>query len=186
MSLSLLILLLIALLTLAATAAAFALRNIIRSVLLLIASWVGIAAFYLWAGAEFVAFAQILVYVGAISMIVLFGVVLTRRTPVSVADTTVTPPKRAILGIVTGGLVALVILWGILRTDLPQTTADAATAADATAPAATMRALGLDLMGQYAGAVLITGALLTLALLGAVILAAQEREIPNPEIPNPK
>ena len=56
------------------------LRNLIHSALLLIASWAGIAAFYLWAGAEFVAFAQVLVYVGAVSMVVLFAVLLTRRS----------------------------------------------------------------------------------------------------------
>lgn len=169
MNLPLLIFLLIALVTLGATAVAFALKNIIRSALLLVVSWVGIAAFYLWAGAEFVAFAQVLVYVGAISMIVLFGIVLTRRTPVSVADTTVAPSMRALLGIASGGLVALAILWGILGADLPQTTTNAP------APAVSMHALGLELMGQYSGAVLITGALLTLALLGSVILAAQDK-----------
>ena len=43
-------------------------------------NWAGIAAFYLWAGAEFVAFAQLLVYVGAVSMLSLFAVLLTRRS----------------------------------------------------------------------------------------------------------
>ncbi|MFM7752757.1 MAG: NADH-quinone oxidoreductase subunit J, partial [Opitutaceae bacterium] len=57
--------LLIAFFTVATAAVAMALRNLIRSALLLVASWAGIAAFYLWAGAEFVAFAQVLVYVGA-------------------------------------------------------------------------------------------------------------------------
>src|SRR5436190_18964967 len=74
------VLVLIALLTLATAAIAMVLRNLIHSALLLIASWAGIAAFYLWAGAEFVAFAQVLVYVGAISMVVLFAVLLTRRS----------------------------------------------------------------------------------------------------------
>ena len=72
--------LIIALLTLGSAAVEMALRNLIHSALLLIGSWAGIAAFYLWAGAEFVAFAQVLVYVGAISMVVLFAVLLTRRS----------------------------------------------------------------------------------------------------------
>ena len=45
----------------ARAAVAMTLRNLIHSALLLIASWAGVAAFYLWAGAEFVAFAQVLV-----------------------------------------------------------------------------------------------------------------------------
>ena len=44
----------IALVTLTAASVALSLRNIIHSALLLIGSWFGIAAFYLWAGAEFV------------------------------------------------------------------------------------------------------------------------------------
>jgi NADH:ubiquinone oxidoreductase subunit 6 (subunit J) len=57
----------IAAVTLATAAIAMMLRNIIHSALLLIGSWAGIAAFYLWAGAEFVGFAQLMVYVGAVS-----------------------------------------------------------------------------------------------------------------------
>src|SRR5204863_1762230 len=75
----------IALLTLGSAAIAMSLRNLIHSALLLIASWAGIAAFYLWADAEFVAFAQVLVYVGAVSMVVLFAVLLTRRSRMDAA-----------------------------------------------------------------------------------------------------
>ena len=85
-------LVLIAVFTLATAAVALSLRNLIHSALLLIASWFGIAAFYLWAGAEFVAFAQVLVYVGAVSMVVLFAVLLTRR---SRAATVIAPDSVA-------------------------------------------------------------------------------------------
>ena len=64
----------IALVILGSAAVAMSLRNLIHSALLLIGSWAGVAAFYLWAGAEFVAFAQVIVYIGAVSMVVLFAV----------------------------------------------------------------------------------------------------------------
>ena len=70
----------IAVLILAAASVPMCLRNLVHSVLLLVGCWAGIAAFYLWAGAEFVAFAQLLVYVGAVSMLSLFAVLLTRRS----------------------------------------------------------------------------------------------------------
>ena len=73
----------IAFVTVAAAAVAMALRNLIHSALLLVFNWAGIAAFYLWAGAEFVAFSQLMVYVGAVSMVVLFAVLLTQRSPQS-------------------------------------------------------------------------------------------------------
>ena len=159
------VLVLIAVTTLATAAVALALRNLIHSALLLIASWFGIAAFYLWAGAEFVAFAQILVYVGAVSMVVLFAVLLTRR---SRADTLVSPDSlsRAVSAVLTGVAVFGVLAAAILGTRL--------TSATAAAPAATVRDIGTQLMGTHAAALLIIGILLTVALLGAVVLAAQD------------
>ena len=86
-------LIIIAVLMLGSAAAAMLGRNLIHSALLLIVSWAGVAAFYLWADAQFVAFAQILVYVGAISMVVLFAVLLTRQNRVT--DMLVEPASRA-------------------------------------------------------------------------------------------
>ncbi|MES1166395.1 MAG: NADH-quinone oxidoreductase subunit J, partial [Pseudomonadota bacterium] len=73
------VLLLIAIVTVGTAVTAMAGRNLLHSVLLLALTWTGVAGFYLWAGAEFAAFAQVLVYVGAISMVVLFAVLLTRH-----------------------------------------------------------------------------------------------------------
>ena len=175
MTLQTLIFLLIALVTLASATVAFLFKDIIRSAMLLVVTWAGIAAFYLWAEAEFVAFAQVLVYVGAILMIIFFAVVLTQRTPVSISTLTFAPPtRRALIGVGSAVLVAAAVILGILRTDLQHT------APAAPAPVITMHDIGLELMGQYAGAVLIIGALLTVALLGAVLLAAQDGESPKP------
>ncbi|MBL9212158.1 MAG: NADH-quinone oxidoreductase subunit J [Opitutaceae bacterium] len=158
----------IALLTLATAAVAMALRNLIHSALLLIGSWGGIAAFYLWAGAEFVAFAQVLVYVGAISMVVLFAVLLTRRsrTDIALAPDSV---GRAFAAIVTGGAVVGVLAGAILSSPL-----GAGTVAG-NAPAISVRDLGLQLMGSHAAALLVVGGLLTVALLGAVVIASADR-----------
>jgi NADH:ubiquinone oxidoreductase subunit 6 (subunit J) len=156
----------IALVTLGAAAVAMSLRNLIHSALLLIGSWAGIAAFYLWAGAEFVAFAQILIYVGAISMVVLFAVLLTRR---SRTDLALAPDSlgRAVAALLVGGAV-LGVLWGAVLS-----MGDKATSA--AAPSISVRELGTQLMAQHAGALLIVGVLLTVALLGAVVIAATDR-----------
>lgn len=159
-------LLLIACLTLTTAAVAMALRNLIHSALLLTVSWTGIAAFYLWAGAEFVAFAQILIYVGAISMVVLFAVLLTRR---SRADFNIAPESigRAVAALIAGGAVLGVLFGAVVSTRLP--------VAHGAAPVVTVRQLGEQLMGPQAAALLVIGALLTVALLGAVVLAATAR-----------
>jgi NADH:ubiquinone oxidoreductase subunit 6 (subunit J) len=161
----------IALLTLGSAAIAMSLRNLIHSALLLIASWAGIAAFYLWADAQFVAFAQVLVYVGAVSMVVLFAVLLTRqsRTDLSIAPDSM---GRLVWAVIAGGCVLGVLLSAIFTTPLPSDAQprEAVTVAD----------LGAKLMGPHAAALLIVGIILTVALLGAIVLAATERP-PNRE-----
>lgn len=159
-------LIVISLVTLASAAVAMSLRNLIHSALLLIGSWAGIAAFYLWAGAEFVAFAQVLVYVGAISMVVLFAVLLTRH---SRADLSIAPDSigRAVLGLLVGGAV-LGVLWGAI---LGASWANR----PARSSGMTVRELGTELMGPHAGALLVIGLLLTVALLGAVVIASPDR-----------
>ena len=160
-------LIIIAGLILGSAAVAMALRNLIYSALLLIGSWAGIAAFYLWAGAEFVAFAQILIYVGAISMVVLFAVLLTKQghAPEPVEFNS---HSRFITGLIAGGGVAGVLLGAILGTPLDVRTARPA-------PNLTVRELGELLMGPHTAALLVVGLLLTVALLGAMLLAADER-----------
>lgn len=167
-------LLVIALVTLATATVAMLLRNLIHSALLLIASWAGIAAFYLWAGAEFVAFAQILVYVGAISMVVLFAVLLTRQ---SRSDLEVAPDSwgRLLPAMVTGGAVLGVLFGAVASTPLKS--------AASAVPALSVRELGLQLMGPHAAALLIVGALLTVALLGAVVIAATDRRPDKEDAP---
>lgn len=157
---------LIAALTLGSATVAMMLRNLIHSALLLIASWFGIAAFYLWAGAEFVAFAQILVYVGAVSMIVLFAVLLTRRSRLELS---IEPAslKRAIAALLAGGAVAGVLAGAVLGTPLA--------VAPSSPPPINVRLLGTQLMGPHAASVLVIGVLLTVSLLGAVVLASTDR-----------
>ncbi len=160
-------LLLIAFVTLAAAAVAMSLRNLIHSALLLIASWAGLAALYLWSGAQFVAFAQILVYVGAISMVVLFAVLLTKQGgdlgPIEPASL-----SRAMLAIIAAGGVAGVMIGAILGSPLATATAEPATVS--------VRQIGEQLMGRHAVSLLITGLILTVALLGAVVIASQDKE----------
>lgn len=167
--------LLIAFLTVTTAAVAMALRNLVRSALLLVASWAGIAAFYLWAGAEFVAFAQVLVYVGAISMVALFAVLLTRPSrdepPVSPLSA-----RRLLPALTAGGAVFGVLAGAIVVSPLR-------TAALSPLAAITVRELGLQLMGRHAAALVVIGALLTVTLLGAIVIAAPvrpgEREEPR-------
>ncbi len=54
-------------------------RNLVYSAFALLASFFGVAVFYVLLGADFLAGAQVLIYVGGILILLLFGVMLTHR-----------------------------------------------------------------------------------------------------------
>src|SRR5512137_1895440 len=70
--------LIIAVLTIAAAVAAMTLRNLVHCALAVAVAFVGLAATYLELNAQFVGFAQVLVYVGAVAILIVFAVLLTR------------------------------------------------------------------------------------------------------------
>ena len=108
-------LLLLSVTAIAAAGVAFTWRNLIHAALLLIVTWAAIAGVYLWAGAEFVAFAQVLIYVGAVSMVVLFAVLLTRPGGTTFADDA-TAQSDSRKNLVRAGAATLVFLvvWGVI------------------------------------------------------------------------
>src|ERR1700709_1541294 len=71
--------LIIAVLTLAGALAAATLPKLIHAALCLVVAFVGIAAFYFLLGAEFVGLVQVFVYVGAVAVLIVFTILLTRR-----------------------------------------------------------------------------------------------------------
>src|SRR6185437_12722389 len=96
----------IAAVTIAAAVAAMSLRNLVHCALALAVAFAGLAAAYLQLGAQFVGFTQLLVYVGAVAILVVFAILLTRGSE---------PPQESVLsaGWISGIIVAIVVL-GIL------------------------------------------------------------------------
>src|SRR5580704_4502614 len=68
----------IAALTLVSGIAAMSLRNLVHRALCLAVTFAGLAAMYLQLDAQFVGFAQVLVYIGAVAILVVFAILLTR------------------------------------------------------------------------------------------------------------
>src|SRR6267154_6475309 len=75
----------IAIITLTVAIAAMSLRNLVHCALALACAFAGLAALYLQLDAQFAGFAQILVYIGAVAILVVFAILLTRgsETPES-------------------------------------------------------------------------------------------------------
>jgi NADH-quinone oxidoreductase subunit J len=156
---------LIAALTLAFAVAAMSLRQLVHAALCAAAAFAGLAVIYLQLDAEFVGFAQLLVYVGAIAILIVFAVLLTRGDEVLPGGS---PSSSSwIMGIASALLVLGAIAMPVLASPSLQRLAPPA-------PVAPVKIIGLQLMTRYVLPLEIVGVLLTAALLGAVVIALRE------------
>src|SRR5205085_4014273 len=69
----------IAIFTLSGALAAACLRKLIHAAFCLVVAFLGLALFYFLLGAEFVGLVQVFVYVGAVAVLIVFTILLTRR-----------------------------------------------------------------------------------------------------------
>ena len=138
--------------------------NVVHAALWLVIVLASVGANFLLVGAEFVGVTQVLVYIGAIVVLFLFGTMLT-RAPIG-KDPTVNN-QSWYLGLVVAvpllGLLAYVLLdeWG----------GDHVNEVD---PAGNTAAVSDSIFSQYLIPFEVIGLLLTAALIGAIVLARKE------------
>ncbi len=156
--------LIIAVLTIVAAAGAMTLRNLIHCALAVAVAFVGLAAAYLQLNAQFVGFAQILVYVGAVAIVIVFAALLTRGGEPS-SEAIFSKTWFAGLGVTIA--VLGVLTWAITRSVVTQRET-------APAPEVTVKQIGDALMTKYVLPLEVIGLLLTAALIGAVIIAMRD------------
>ena len=156
----------IAALTIAAAVAALSLRNLVHCALALAVAFAGLAAVFLQLGAQFVGFAQILVYVGAVSILVVFAILLTRGGE-SAAKPAVSNSAIASIGVTVA--VLGVLTWAIAKSFVSRRSLPPP-------PVATVKQIGDALMNKYVLPLEVIGLLLTAALIGAVIIAMHDKE----------
>src|SRR5580692_2325286 len=102
---------LIAAIGLAAALGTILARNLVRAALYLIAFFFTIACQFVLLEAEFLAALQVLIYIGAVAIILMFGIMLTRN--ITGDDPASTPSAWQLPGLVAGGAVFLVLAFGI-------------------------------------------------------------------------
>lgn len=156
----------IAVVIIAASVAAMSLRNLIHCSLALVVAFAGLAAAYLQLNAQFVGFAQLLVYVGAVSILVVFAILLTRSThnPDEGIFSKTWMAGAAVVVAVLG-----VLVWAITRSEVAKRELPPASEV-------TVRKIGDVLMNKYVLPLEVIGLLLTAALIGAVIIAMHDKE----------
>lgn len=147
-------------------------RDIIRSGLWLILSFAGLAGIYALVGSTFLALTQVLVYIGAISVLILFAIMITssKRGP----RTLVFQRQWWVGGIAAIVLVSLMLI-SILLTAWPL--AEGLVPQDA-------RTIALVLFEDYLFAFEIVGVLLLAAVIGGLYLATRDPDMPATNIPS--
>jgi NADH-quinone oxidoreductase subunit J len=153
-------------LTVVGAAAAMSLRNLVHSVLALTLAFTGLAAMYLQLGAQFIGLAQILVYVGAVAILIVFAILLTRDTAAT--------SQSIVVGSWKGSGMVVLAVFGILAWAIHHSAASRS--AVLPQPEASMQEIGNALMLRFALPLEIIGLLLTVALIGAVTIAIREKQ----------
>ena len=151
----------IAVLTLAAALAAATLQKLMHAALSFAVTFVGIAAFFFLLGAEFVGLVQVFVYIGAVAVLIVFTILLTRRDIGKDHGFNWS-------GVLVAVAVFCGLSWSILKTQSLQIDASHI-------PALTVGRIGKVLMTNYVWPLQCVGLLLTAALIGALILVMEEK-----------
>jgi NADH:ubiquinone oxidoreductase subunit 6 (subunit J) len=139
-------------------------RNLFRAALFLVLSFVGVAGLYVLLEAEMLAMVQLLVYVGAISILIIFAIMLSRRM---MSPEFKTRNEQWLLGLVFS--VALFAILSVILLAVAWPTAQAAVPDDA------ISLLGQALVSpdQYVLVFEAASVLLLVALVGAVVIARE-------------
>jgi NADH-quinone oxidoreductase subunit J len=138
-------------------------RNIVYSAFSLMGAFLGVAAMYVFLAADFVAAAQVLIYIGGILVLILFAVMLTHR----IADVQVS--NRAV-----GRVPALLLVGGVAammgravwRTTWP--------VAESLPDAPSTYAIGNGFLGPYVLPFELASFVLLAALIGAIVVSRKE------------
>lgn len=151
------------LVTLGAAVAVVTNKNILHSAFYLILSFVGVAAIYVLLEAPFIAVVQVLVYVGAIAILIIFAIMLTRR----LMSKDMEQHNAQWIPALVGALALFAVLaWIVYSAGWP--------VQEGVPPAEPVSQLGQDLLTTYLVPFEIASVLLVAALVGAILIGHEK------------
>jgi len=152
------------LVTLGAALAVVTNKNILHSAFYLVLSFVGVASIYVLLEAPFIAVVQVLVYIGAIAILIVFAIMLTRRL---YSEDLIQRNAQWIWSALGAAVFFLVLGWIVYSANWP--------VVQQAVPEDTITLLGQDLLSTYVVPFEIASVLLLAALVGAILIG-RERE----------
>jgi len=145
-------------------------KNILHSAFYLVLAFVGVAAVYVLLEAPFIAVVQVLVYIGAIAILIVFAIMLTRRIMKKDLEQKNAQWVWAALGSL--GLFG-VLGWIVYSVKWP--------VSGASVPEDTISILGQDLLTTYVVPFEIASVLLLAALVGAILIGRESDQAERSE-----
>jgi NADH-quinone oxidoreductase subunit J len=139
-------------------------RNLVHSAVALMGTLFGVAGLYVFLYADFMAAVQVVIYVGGIMVLIIFGVMLTQRISAEIVVQTSMPNR------IVAALAVLVLFIGLVAMILntPWYTAESAVIES------TVAVIGTSLLTKYLLHFEVASVLLLMALLGAAYLSRRE------------
>jgi NADH-quinone oxidoreductase subunit J len=153
----------VAIFTLGGAVGVVATRNVVHAALFLLLSLLGAAGAYLLLFAEFLALVQVLIYGGAVTIVVLFAVMLTRSSEYP----RITDNRQWPLGLITA--IVLAVILGAAFWLAPDVVAEP--------QAPEFKELGASLFTKWALPFEIASLVLLVALIGAIIIARTQNVV---------
>lgn len=158
-------------LTLGSALAVVLSRNLVRAALYLVFTFLGVAALYVTLHAEFLFAMQILIYVGAITVLLMFAVLLTHH--VMRARITLSTASRAI------GAVAAIGLLALLSASVIPQLADSLAAAPGPVDQIAQdnpQKIGIALLTKYILPFELIAIVMVAALIGAIVISKEDTQ----------
>ena len=152
---------LISVLMLAGALAAATLPNLMHAAFCLVLALLGLASFFFLLGAEFVGLALVFIYIGAVAVLIVFTILLTRRD------------SKEHYSLNWGGVFIALVLFGALTWAVLKT--PSLSIVPPHARVLTVKRIGETLMTGYVWPLQCVGLLLTAALIGALVLVMEEK-----------
>jgi len=152
-------------LTVLGALAAMSLRNPVHCALSLVVTFAGLAGIYLGMGAQFLGLAQVVVYIGAVAILLVFVLLLTRSAGGGEQEERAPSWRMAVLvGLLVAGVMGSAVMT--VARWVPR---------DAAPEPVPVVQIGRVLMTEYALPLQVIGVVLTVAMIGAAVLAMPEK-----------
>ena len=150
-------------------------RNVLYSAFSLMLTFLGVAALYVTAGADFLAVTQIMIYVGGILVLLIFGIMLTQKSKSAVSATApnriLSESRNNLLGGVLAFCIFSGLVWIFRKAQFAKLERQHFDSQPLTSK---VNSIGIQLMTDFSLPFEIAGVLLLMVLMGAAYLAKEK------------